>query len=87
MAKSIRYLYRQYELLGVEPEDEDPEPYGMPDVRTLIDYWHMAGALGYDLDDTQVLYPADLLAAHDEATAAMEHTSLASWSSPRTKTA
>lgn len=72
VAKSIRYLYRQYELLGVEPEDEDPEPYGMPDVQTLVDYWNMAESLGYDLDDAQVRYPADLLAAHDEATVAME---------------
>lgn len=53
-------------------EDEDPEPYGMPDVQTLVDYWSMAENLGYDLDDAQVRYPADLLAAHDEATVAME---------------
>ena len=68
VAKSIRYLLRQYNLLGVEAEDEDPPPYGLPDVRTLLDYWSMEEQLGQDLADAQVRFPHDLMAAHDEAT-------------------
>lgn len=69
VSKSIRYLLAQCELLAVEPEDEDPDPYGVPDVQTLLDYWDMAERLGRDLSNARVRYPRDLLAAHDEVTA------------------
>lgn len=71
VAKSIRYLLRQYNLLGVEAEDEDPPPYGLPDVQTLLDYWSMEEQLGQDLADAQVRFPHDLMAAHDEASVQM----------------
>lgn len=67
VAKSIRYLLRQCDMSGVEDEDEDPPPCGVPDVQTLLDYWSMAEQLGQDLADAQVRYPFDLMAAHDEA--------------------
>ena len=67
VAKSIRYLLRQCGMFGVEAEDEDPPPYGIPDVQTLTDYWTMAEQLGRNLTDAQVRYPHDLMAAHDEA--------------------
>lgn len=72
VAKSIWYLLRQCELSAdhyvPEPEDEDPPPYdAIPDVQTLIDYWDMAQRLGWDLTNERVRFPADLFAAHDEA--------------------
>jgi len=66
VGKSIRYLLRQCEVLGMEDEDEDPAPF-IPDAQTLSDYWTMAETLGRDLSDPSVKYPADLLAAHDRA--------------------
>ena len=76
VAKSIRYLLKQCgqweDAYTPEPEDEDPEPdTAIPDVQTLTDYWAMAEALGWDLNNTQVRFPQDLLAAHDEAAAQM----------------
>ena len=70
VAKSIRYLLRQYEVLAVE--DEELELVGLPDVTTLLDYWRMAQALGWNLDDSLVRFPRDLLAAHDRASELME---------------
>ena len=69
VSRSIRYLLQQVEAACVpEPEDEDPPPDAtIPDVQLLLDYWTMAEQLGQDLDDTQVRYPHDLIAAHDEA--------------------
>lgn len=77
VAKSIRYLLKQcgqWEAAYTpEPEDEDPAPdAAIPDVQTLTDYWTMAEALGWDLNNTQVRFPRDLLAAHDEAAAQMQ---------------
>lgn len=69
VAKSLRYLLRQCELVEVEPEDEAPDPNGLPDVQMLLDYWNMAERLGWELDSDRVRFPHDLLAAHDEATA------------------
>lgn len=72
VAKSIRYLLDQCRLAEdnymPEPEDEDPPPYAeVPDVQILLDYWEMAEQLGMDLSSTQVRFPHDLFAAHDEA--------------------
>lgn len=72
VGKSIRYLLRQCETLTVEEEDEDPDPMGVPDVQTLMDYWNMAGQLGMDLNDPAVRFPRDLLLAHDRAPERME---------------
>ena len=36
VGKSLRYLLRQIERAGVEPEDEDPQPEGVIDVSI---YW------------------------------------------------
>lgn len=74
VAKSIRYLLEQCgqweDAYEPEPEDEDPPPdAAIPDVQTLIDYWTMAGQLGWDLTDSQVRFPHNLMAAHDEASA------------------
>lgn len=71
VAKSIRYLLKQCEVLGLEAEDEDPPPY-VPDVQTLTDCWTMAETLGRDLTDPSVRFPKDLFAAHDEMTELME---------------
>lgn len=72
VAKSIRYLLKQCsqwdDTYILEPEDEDTEPDDViPDVSILLDYWSMAEQLGQDLTDTQVRFPRDLMAAHDEA--------------------
>lgn len=72
VGKSIRYLLRQCEVIGVEGDDEDPEPEGVPDVTTLLDYWRMARALGRNLDDPSVRFPKDLLNAHDRASELVE---------------
>lgn len=69
VAKSIRYLLKQCELAGVEDEGDDPDPDGVIDVQTLLDYWDMAGRLGWDLRNERVRFPRDLLAAHDKASA------------------
>ena len=65
VGKSLRYLLRQIERAGVEPEDEDPQPEGVIDVSILLDYWRMAELTGRDLADTDVRWPEDLLEAHD----------------------
>ncbi|HIY17721.1 MAG TPA: PcfJ domain-containing protein [Candidatus Intestinimonas stercorigallinarum] len=74
VSRSIRYLLEQCgQLEGAyvpEPEDEDPPPDAViPDVQTLIDYWTMAGQLGWDLTDSQLRFPHNLMAAHDEVAA------------------
>ena len=74
VARSIRYLLRQCgqweDDYAPEPEDEDPPADGeMPDVQILIDYWDMAGRLGWDLSNERVRFPHNLIAAHDEAAA------------------
>ena len=71
VAKSLRYLLGQCEAVGVEPEDEDPEPF-IPDVQTLLDYWDMARTLGRNLNDPQVRFPKNLLDAHDRASELVE---------------
>ena len=65
VGKSLRYLLRQIEQVGVEPEDEDPQPEGVIDVSILLDYWRMAELTGRDLADPDVRWPEDLLEAHD----------------------
>lgn len=65
VGKSLRYLLRQIEQVGVEPEDEDPQPEGVIDVSILLDYWRMAELVGRDLADPAVRWPEDLLEAHD----------------------
>ena len=74
VARSIRYLLHQCgqweDAYEPEPEDEDPPPDAViPDVQTLIDYWTMAGQLGWDLTDSQLRFPHNLMAAHDEVSA------------------
>lgn len=77
--KSIRYLLKQYERYDyvyndpyVAEEDyeemEEDVPGASPDVTTLLDYWAVCRALGRNLDDAQVLFPHNLIEAHDEAT-------------------
>lgn len=68
ISKSLRYMLRQYEAAGPGAEDEyeDPDPYAMFDVNTLVDYWDMSERLGRDLNDPQVRWPRDLLTAHDQ---------------------
>lgn len=72
VAKSIRYLLHQCEALGVEEEDEDPPPYGVPDAQILTDYWTMSETLGRDLTDPAVRWPKDLIDAHDQASKLMK---------------
>lgn len=67
VGKSLRYLLRQAELAGVEPEEKDPDPHGVVDVQILLDYWTMCAELGRDLDDPAVRFPQDLIEAHDRA--------------------
>lgn len=74
VSRSIRYLLHQCgqweDAYEPEPEDEDPPPDAViPDVQTLIDYWTMAGQLGWDLTDSQLRFPHNLMAAHDEVAA------------------
>ena len=71
VGKSLRYLLRQIERAGVEPEDEDPDPDGVVDVSILLDYWRMAELVGRDLADPAVRWPGDLLEAHDRMSAAV----------------
>jgi hypothetical protein len=77
VAKSIRYLLQQCgqweDAYEPEPEDEEPEPDAViPDVSILLDYWSMEEQLGQDLTDTQVRFPRNLMAAHDEAADQMQ---------------
>ena len=74
VSRSFRYLLHQCgqweDAYEPEPEDEDPPPDAViPDVQTLIDYWTMAGQLGWDLTDSQLRFPHNLMAAHDEVAA------------------
>lgn len=74
VSKSIAYLLQQCgqwdDGYVPEPEDEDPQlDTGVPDVQTLLDYWTMAEQLGWDLSSTQVRFPHNLFAAHDDASA------------------
>ena len=72
VGKSLRYLLRQIEQVGVEPEDEDPQPEGVIDVSILLDYWRMAELVGRDLADPAVRWPENLLEAHDRMSATAE---------------
>lgn len=65
LAKDIRYLLRQCEVLGVEVDDTGADP--IPDAQMLLDYWDMSWRLGRDVEDPSVRYPRDLIAAHDRA--------------------
>lgn len=76
VGKSLRYLLRQCEEAGVEDEDEDPDPRGIPDVKILLDYWDMSRTLGRNLNDPAVRFPRDLMAAHDRMTELMEQLEL-----------
>ena len=73
VAKTMRYLLRQYELAGPGAEDEygDPIPGLVLDVSFLLDYWRMVALLGNDLENDQVRFPDDLCQAHDELTVAV----------------
>lgn len=72
VGKTIRYLFRQMEAFGLEPEDEDPDPdAGLIGATLLADYWRMAERLEWDLNDPAVMWPKDLLAAHDGAAGAV----------------
>ena len=70
VAKSIRYLLRQCEVLACECDDAGADP--IPDAQILADYWTMAETLGRDLSDPTVKYPADLISAHDRAAELMK---------------
>lgn len=70
VGKSIRYLLRQLQMLGMEVDDTGAGP--RPDVQLLTDYWRMAEGLGRDLSEPSVKYPADLIAAHDRASELMK---------------
>lgn len=70
VGKSIRYLLRQCEVLALDVDEAGADP--VPDAQILADYWNMAEALGRDLADPSVKYPADLIAAHDRAAELME---------------
>lgn len=63
VGKSIRYLYKQCEILADEVDDAGAD--WIPDVQTLLDYWSMVAQLGRNLTDISVRFPHDLLAAHD----------------------
>lgn len=65
VGKSIRYLLRQCQVLASEVDSAGADP--IPDAQLLADYWTMAEALGRDLAEASVKYPADLIAAHDRA--------------------
>lgn len=62
--RSARYLRRQ--------RARHPDGKVKLDGRYLGDYWNMAGFLGMDLTDEHLLYPKDLIAAHDRASGRME---------------
>lgn len=70
VGKSIRYLLRQCQVLASEVDGAGADP--IPDAQLLADYWTMAEALGRDLAEASVKYPADLIAAHDRAAELME---------------
>ncbi len=72
LARDIRYLMRQVEAVGVEEEDEDPPACGIPDAQLLLDYRDMCRALGRNMSDPSVLWPRDLLEAHDRASERMK---------------
>lgn len=65
VGKSIRYLLRQCTSLREEVDAEDADE--IPDALILRDYWDMSEALGRDLSEPSVKYPADLIEAHDRA--------------------
>ena len=71
VAKSLRYLLGPCEVIELEAEDENPDPF-IPDVPTLLDYWDMARTLGRNLNDPQVRFPKNLLDAHDQASELVE---------------
>lgn len=70
VAKSIRYLLRQCEVLACECDDAGADL--IPDAQILADYWDMSERLGRDLSEPSVKYPADLIAAHDRAAELMK---------------
>lgn len=77
VGRSIRYLLDQVELASGEMEEpeEDGEVFYEPErligVGYLLDYWDMAARLGRRLEDPRLRWPADLPAAHDEASAGL----------------
>lgn len=70
VAKSIRYLLHQCEVLSTEVDAYDADP--IPDCQTLTDYWAMSAALGRNLNDPAVRYPDDLISAHDQVSELMK---------------
>ncbi|MBR3083415.1 MAG: PcfJ domain-containing protein [Oscillospiraceae bacterium] len=64
LGKCLRYLLRQREE-GTDPEGVLADERA--DATTLADYWRMAKAVGWDLDDPDVRWPCDLHRAHDRA--------------------
>ena len=70
VAKSIRYLLHQCQVLASDVDDAGADL--IPDVQLLRDYWNMAEMLGRDLSEASVKYPADLIAAHDRASELMK---------------
>lgn len=74
LARDIRYLLRQCEVLAVEADANEADP--IPDAQLLLDYWDMSARLGRDLDGLSVRYPRDLVAAHDRATALVQQREL-----------
>lgn len=71
VGKSLRYLLQQIELAttitGEYNEDGEPVLEDTIDTTMLLDYWRACRAIGRDLEDSQVRWPRDLIAAHDEA--------------------
>lgn len=70
VAKSIRYLLRQFEALAPEVDDAAAPIDSIS--QLLRDYWDMAETLGRNLSDPAVKYPADLISAHDRTTELMK---------------
>ena len=68
VGKSLRYLLRQIERAGPGAEDAygDPIPEDIISVSMLLDYWKMCRLCGRDMEDPQVRWPRDLVAAHDK---------------------
>ena len=83
VGKCLRYLMKQYEKMGVamdeameDYENDETDPLGaiwderLMGARELADYWRMAEACGWDLNDPEVKWPKLLIDAHDRATEA-----------------
>lgn len=71
LGKCLRYLMKQIYLLCVlnDPYNEYEEDIYVDgeeiSAQLLSDYWDMAGACGWNLDDPAVRWPKDLITAHD----------------------